>query len=61
MEKIIKILMERDGNTRDEAKARCREVRDMIEDCGYDSFDSEEILMSQLGIEMDYIDDLLFG
>lgn len=32
MEKIIEILMKRDGNTRTEAEARCEEVRDMLED-----------------------------
>lgn len=59
MEQIIKILMRRDGNTRSEAKARCEDVKDMLEDCNYDPEESERIFMSQLGLEMDYMEDFL--
>lgn len=58
MEKTIEILMRRDGNTRSEAKSK--EVRDMLEGCNYDSEKSEEIFMSQLGLEMDYMEEFLF-
>lgn len=59
METIIKILMERDGNTRLEAEERCKEVKGMLEDCNYDPQESEEIFMSQFGLEMDYIMEFL--
>ena len=61
MNKIIKILMERDGITEAEA-------RKMYDDCYAELMDSiegtnalapDEVLMSELGLEMDYIFDLL--
>lgn len=61
MEKIIEILMRRDGNTRSEAEARCKEVRDMLEDCNYDPEESEEIFMSEFGLEIDYMVEFLLG
>lgn len=61
MEKIIEILMRREGNTRSEARARREEVRDMLEDCNYVQEESEEIFMSQLGLEMDYMEEFLLG
>lgn len=57
MERIIKILMERDGDTREEAQERIQEVKYMMEDCNYDPSECEEIFMSELGLEMDYIID----
>ena len=61
MNRIIKILMERDGITEAEA-------RKMYDDCYAELIDSiegnsclmpEEVLMGELGLEMDYIFDLL--
>lgn len=59
MNRIIDILMKRDGNTREEAIARVKETKDMMAECNYDPFESEEIFMEELGLEMDYIVDLL--
>lgn len=57
MEEIINILMRRDGVTYDEAKEMylsCRsELMDAIE--GTSCLDPEEVLMEELGLEMDYI------
>ena len=61
MNKIVEILMRRDGYSEKEAIDRINEVKSMMEECNYDPEESEEIFMSQLGLEMDYIDDLLFG
>lgn len=61
MDKIIEILMKRDGNTKKEAEMRCKEVKDMLEDCNYDPGESEKIFMSQLGLEMDYVVEFLIG
>ena len=61
MNKIIQILMKRDGMTYEEAKEVCEECREaMLEaiDSGY--FDeAEEILRGDLGLEPDYIFDLI--
>lgn len=54
MEKIIDILMVRDDMTRDEALNLIQEVKDMMEEC-------EDIFMSELGLEPDYIPGFIFG
>lgn len=59
MEEIIKILIRRDGNTKEEAIERINEVKEMIEECNYDPEEVENIVMDNLGLEMDYIFDLL--
>ena len=56
---IIRVLMERDGLTKEEAEERVEEVREMFEDCEYDSTECELILAEELGLEPDYIFDLL--
>ena len=61
MEDIIKILMERDGDTEEEAIDRIEEVKKMMEECDYDSDEVENIVMENLGLEMDYILDLLYS
>jgi hypothetical protein len=56
---IVKILMERDGLTEEEAEERVDEVREMFEDCEYDSTECELIMAEELGLELDYVFDLL--
>ena len=57
MDEIIDILMERDGVSYEEAEAMyldCKsELLDAIE--GVSCLDPEEVLMGELGLEMDYI------
>lgn len=57
MENIIKILMNRDGVSYDEAKEmylNCRsELMDALD--GTSCLDPEEVLISELGLEPDYI------
>ena len=57
MEEIIKILMKRDGVSYEEAEQMyldCKsELMDAIE--GTSCLDPEEVLMGELGLEMDYI------
>ncbi len=60
MNRIVKILMERDDITEDEAKDLLKETKQMMEDCGYDPEESERIFMENLGLEMDYIMDFLY-
>ena len=54
---VIRILMERDGMTEEEAKARLEEVRDILSDA--DPWDAEDIIADELGLEMDYIFDIV--
>jgi hypothetical protein len=56
---IIRVLMERDGLTEEEAEERVDEVREMFEDCEYDSTECELIMAEELGLELDYVFDLL--
>lgn len=61
MENIIKILMNRDGVSYDEAKEmylNCRsELMDALD--GTSCLDPEEVLASELGLEPDYIFDFI--
>lgn len=56
--RVVKILMERDGLTKQEAEERIVEVRSMVEEA--DPFEVDDIVMDELGLEMDYIFDILF-
>ena len=57
--RIIKILMERDGIDEDEARELVDEVREMMADCEYDPTECENIMYEELGLEPDYIFDLI--
>ena len=54
---VVRILMERDGFARDEAEERLEEVREMLSDA--DPWEAEDILADELGLEMDYIFDII--
>ena len=56
---VVEILMRRDGLSRREAQERFNEVRDMIQECNFDPFETEDILIEELGLEMDYIFEFL--
>lgn len=57
MNNIVRILMKRDGLTREEANERLEEVREMISEA--DPWEAENILADELGLEMDYIFDII--
>lgn len=59
MEKIIKILMKRDELTYEEAQDLVNETRVMMEECNYDSEECVDIMQDMLGLEPDYIMDIL--
>lgn len=61
MNRIAKILMERDDLTKEEAEEEIKEVQSMMEDCGYNPEECEDILQSQLGLEPDYLMDIIFS
>ena len=55
LESLINVLMRRDALTRDEAQAQIDEARDMVAN----GADPEEVLHDELGLEPDYVFDLL--
>lgn len=57
MNEIIDILMRRDGVTYDEAKEMYESCYSELMDAimGTSCLDPEEVLMEELGLEMDYI------
>ena len=62
MNKVVEILMKRDDLTKEEAKARLLEVREMINDAvdNGEWYEAEDIIADELGLEMDYIFDILY-
>ena len=61
LNKVVEILMSRDGLTQAEAEHHLNYVREMLDDVitegSYD--EAEDIIASELGLEMDYIFDIL--
>ena len=57
MNKVVKILMERDGMTKNEAEELIDKTREEI--LAADPFEAEDIIIDMLGLEMDYIFDIL--
>lgn len=57
MNKIIQILMDRDGMTKEEATILVEETREEI--FNSDPWEAEDIMADMLGLEMDYIMDLI--
>lgn len=55
----IKILMDRDGITYDEAKQRVIECRDALLNGDEGLIWTDEIIMDYLGLEPDYLYDIL--
>jgi len=58
MKEVITILMERDGISEDEARALVKETRDEIMMLD-DPMDADTVLMEYLGLEPDYLFDIL--
>ena len=61
MNEVVKILMERDGNTKEEAENRLAECRRLCNEClAADDYEGVETTIAcELGLEMDYIFDIL--
>ena len=57
MNEIIEILMRRDGVTYEEAKEMYLNCKAELDDAimGTSCLDAEDVLMGELGLEMDYI------
>lgn len=61
MRSMYEYLMRRDNLSLEEVLNQIQMVRQMMENCGYNPEECEDIMMDELGLEMDYIDDVLFG
>lgn len=59
MDKIIKILMDRDGLTYNEAKEMYEETQEEIYEAIEDGDYVDDILLNNLGLEPDYIFDFI--
>ena len=60
MNEVIKILMNRDGLTYEEAKEEYEATQEEILESVADGYcDVEDILLNNLGLEMDYIFDFI--
>jgi hypothetical protein len=57
--RVVKILMERDGLTEEEACERIKEVKALFDEANYNSMTCENILANELGLELDYLLDIL--
>lgn len=57
--RVAKILCARDGISMEEAIERIEQTREEMAECEYAPFECEDIMMSNLGLEMDYIFDIL--
>lgn len=55
--RVIRILMERDDLSREEAQETLDYVREMLSEA--DPWKAEDIIADELGLEMDYIFDIL--
>lgn len=58
-ERVVAILCECDGCTFAEAEELIEQTIEEMDACNYDMLECEEILADNLGLEMDYIFDLL--
>lgn len=58
MSEMVRVLMNRDGLTRAEAEEQVANVREKMYDLD-NICDVEDLLLDELGLEMDYIFDLI--
>ena len=59
MNKIVKILMERDGIDKSTAQSMIDNAREAMCACNYDPIECEDIMQDELGLELDYLFDIL--
>ena len=61
MNRVVEVLMKRDGMTKDEAEDYLSEVRSELYDAinGTSCLSPEDVMYDELGLEMDYVCDVL--
>lgn len=60
MKEVVEILRRRDGISEQEARELVHEALTQMSECNYESDECEDIMANVLGLEPDYIFDLLF-
>ena len=55
MNRVVEVLMRRDGMSQEEATTLFKQTQQDIDDAEYDYEAVEDIMASNLGLEMDYI------
>ena len=59
MNPVVKILMDRDGLSEDEAIVEVRECRRAMQDAIEENYEPEDVIQDMLGLEPDYLFDVL--
>ena len=59
MNRVIEILCCRDGISVKEAAARVKSVQEQLADVNYDYDEVEDIMANELGLEMNFVMDLI--
>jgi hypothetical protein len=59
MSEIVDVLVKRDGISKKEAEEQIAEIRERIYSGEIDAFDIDDVMMDELGLEPDYIEELL--
>lgn len=59
MNRVVEILCHRDNISVQEATERVEYVRELLSHYNYDYDEAETLLLEELGLEMDYIMDIL--
>lgn len=57
--RVVEILMQRDGFKRKEAENKLEECQKLIQDAFKNNRDVEDVIAMELGLESDYIFDIL--
>lgn len=58
MNRIVALLMERDGVSEEEAKERLTAAKELISACDYEEEETEWILRTELGLDMEALDEV---
>jgi len=59
MSEITDVLVKRDGISRKEAEAQVEDIRERIFSGEIDALEIDDVMLDELGLEPDYIEDLL--
>jgi len=60
MNRVVEILMKRDGLDEEHARALVKETRDELLSLGFDNMmEYDDIIWDYVGLEPDYLDDIL--
>lgn len=61
MNKMVEYLMKRDQVTEEEAQERLTAAKELISACDYEEEETEWILRTELGLELEDLDDVISG